>query len=81
MPASLGSRRFPPPWTVEDHNDANWHNDQKRDPGDDGTIGNANDRFSKRFDIATRSKEAACRDEPSPNESKAGQRPELTLIR
>jgi hypothetical protein len=27
--------------------------DQKRDPGDDGTIDNANDCFSKRFDIAT----------------------------
>jgi len=21
MPAAVGSRRFPPPWTIEDHND------------------------------------------------------------
>jgi hypothetical protein len=39
-------------------------------------IDHADDRLAERFGITTRRKEAACGDEPNPNESEAPKRPQ-----
>jgi len=53
----------------------NFGDDEKRDPGNDGAIDHADDGLAKRFGITTGGKEAACRDEPDPDESEAAERP------
>ena len=54
----------------------NFGDDEKRDPGNDGAIDHADDCLAECFDITTRGKEAACCDEPNPDESEAAQRPQ-----